>query len=313
MRELTQFEPDTIITQLPLVIPPHTAPWALSRLLPRMLVLTNIGLEHIDLFVNKDRIAHEYLVLANSLHGDGLVVANADDEYLRELCEYMHRPVITYGVHPKADVRISRAARAKDATGLFLEIVVHGTHHELFLPHLFAKQHVSAVAAGIAAAHGMGVGMQDAIQGLHTMKPHRSALSHGVGASGVQIIDDSYNTCPEQLESSVKSFATLSCAGKKILVLGDMDLLATFGPEKHEAVAKQAVAIAQLTLFVGPMMRRGQDSALAAGTQNDTHHFVSSEEAAAWLVEHVQKDDLVFVSGGKSMDMGKVVKRLKAK
>ncbi len=311
MREITHFEPDTIITQIPLFAP-SAAPWAVSRMLPQMLVLTHVGLEHLDLFMNKDMVTHEYGILANTLTKDGVVVLNADDEELRQLGGTLHHPVITYGVNSRADVRITRAVRAEGGKGLVLEVSLHGMHQEIFLPNLFAKQHISAVAAAIAVAHGMGISLKDAAQGLRLMKPPQGELSQEEGKNHSVIIDDSYNTCPEQLDSSLKTFSTMSCAGRKMLVLGDMDTLASFAIEKHEETGRHASEVAPITIFVGDMMRHAQNAALQSGAKIDTHHFHTSKEAASWLPEHVREGDMVFVSGGKSMQMRKVVASLKA-
>lgn len=309
MREITQFEPDTIVCDIPLFTP-HAAPDALSRILPRMLVLTHVGLERVDLFVNKDMIAHEYLVLANTLQADGVVILNADDKELRGIQENIQRPVITYGVHPSADVRVARATRNEGGKGLFLEVVVHAVHYEVFLPHLFAKQHVSAIAAGIAAAHGMGIPVKDAIQGLGQISPQEGLLSRTQGVHNCLVIDDSNDTCPEQLESSLKTVATLTCSGRKIIVLGDMEGLGSYAIETHEEAGRQASAIAPIIVFVGDHMRRAQEAVLKSGNRIDTHHFWTSADAAKWVSEHVRENDVVFVSGGNHMEMKKIVKAL---
>ncbi len=313
LREVTQFEPDTVITQLPLVVTPHTAPWALERILPRMLVLTHMGLEHLDLFVNKGMIAHEYLRMANTLQRDAVVVMNIDDDALRAIGKDIDRPVITYGAHPTADVRVVRSVPAEKGKGLILEIALHRKRHELYLPHLFAQQHVSAVAAGIAAAHGLGISVEDATGSMRTMKPRRGFLSHAKGIHGSIVIDDSYSTCPEQLSSSLQTLDVLPCFGRKISVLGDMDHLAALAKENHAKVGVQVASIAPIAVFVGSMMRHAQDAALQSGNAIDTHHFTSSSEAATWLAENVRENDMIFVSGGKSMSMGDVVKKLKEK
>lgn len=311
MNEITHFEPDTIVTELPLFVP-NAAPWAASRILPRMLVLTHVGLERLDLFMNNDMIVHEYGVVAGMLARDAVVILNADDEELRSLSETMRHPVISYGVHPKADVRISRATRADDGKGIFLEIIVHGHHQEVFLPNLFAAQHVSAVAAAVAAAHGMGIAPKDALSGVRLLKPPKGTLSRVEGKNGTLIIDDSYDTCPEQMESSLKTFSTMKASGRKIVVVGDMDTLASFGIEKHEEVGRKVATLAPICIFVGDMMRHAQTAALTSGIHTDTHHFTSSSEAATWLPENIREGDMVFVSGGKSMKMGKITKSLKA-
>ncbi len=309
MREITQFEPDTSIADVPLLVPGF-APWALSRILPRMLVMTHVGLEHADLFMNKDMVVHEYGAVAGTLAKDAVIVLNADDKELRTLSETMQHPVLSYGIHPKADVRITRAVRADGGKGLFLEIALHGKHQEIFLPNLFAAQHVSAIAAGVAAAHGMGISLQDAIQGLQKVQPPNGTLSRMHTKRGWTILDDSYDTCPEQLESSLKSFSTLACSGRKIAVVGDMDNLSSFAIESHEAAGKQAATSAPIVVFVGDMMRQAQDAVLKSGMKADTHHFTYSTDAATWLPENVREGDMVFVSGGKSMKMGKIIKAL---
>jgi len=308
MRELTQFEPDTLITQLPLITPGFATP-IIHKILPRMLVLTHVGLERMDLFITKETIGHEYLSLANTLQQDAVVVLNEDDESLRNIRGQIERPVITYGVHPKADVRIARAERSQKNNGLFLEVIVHGKHEEIFLPKMFAKQHVQAVAGAIAVAHGLGIPVQDAMHGLRALKPMRGILSRVSGMNGSIVVDDSLRTCPEQLQSSLKSFATLTASGRKIIVLGDMDGLGVQAIRSHKEAGIQSTS-ANMIIFVGDMMRHAQEAVLQTGQKIDTHHFSTSSEAGAWLPEYIREGDMVFVSGGNSMNMGKVVKQL---
>ena len=188
---------------------------------------------------------------------------------------------------------------------------MHGAHTELFLPNLFATQHVSAVAAGLAAAHALNISPKDAAQSMRLMKPPKHSLMRVEGARGVTIIDDSFNTCPEQLESSLKSFSNLKSHGRKVVVVGDLDDLGPLAIEKHEEVGRQVAQVAPICIFVGDMMRNAQEAALKSGTGVDTHHFESAAEAADWLPEQLQEGDTVFVSGGKSMKMGSVVQKLR--
>lgn len=315
MHEIAEIEPDTIINTVPLEYPGY-ASYVLSRILPRLLVISHIGFEHVDLFGSKDMIAHEYLAAAHTLAADAVVVVNADDEHVRELQQHINHPVITYGMHPSADVRLLRAKRMQ---GIFMEFVLHGVHYEAHLPHLVSRQHVSGVLAGLAGAHAMGVDMHDAIAGVKQLTPPHGSFSITHGIQDSIIIDDTADACPEKLESSLKTFSSMYKDTRKFVVLGDLDNLAQFAMKAHEELGKHAATlpgrqagVAPILIFVGDTMRHAQSAALKTGIKVDTHHFTTSADAAAWLPDHIRKDDIVYVSGGKSSEMAKIIERLKA-
>ncbi len=307
MREIAEIEPDTIIGEV-LLERPGYLPYIASSILPRLLILPHIGTEHMDLFGSKDMVAHEYLAVANTLQADGVVVLNADDEHVRELQEHIHHPVITYGMHPSADVRLTRAKRMQ---GIFAEFIVHNVHYEAHFPHLVSRQHVAGMLAGIAGAHAMGVDIQDAITGLRNLTPPHGSFLMLSGIKGSRVIDDTADACPEKLESSLKSFATLPCVSRKFVVLADLDNLSQYAIKMHEELGRQAATVAPIIIFVGDMMRHAQAAALKTGTVIDTHHFTTSADAAAWLPDHIRQNDLVYIAGGKSMEMENLIERLR--
>jgi UDP-N-acetylmuramyl pentapeptide synthase len=89
-----------------------------------------------------------------------------------------------------------------------------------------------------------------------------------------------------------------------------MDNLASLAISCHEQAGKQVSEIAPMIIFVGDLMRHAQEAVLKSVQKIDTHHFESSSEASTWLFEYIRESDMVFVSGGKSMKMGKVVKKM---
>ncbi len=311
MREIAEIEPDTIVSTIQLEYPGY-ASYVMSRMLPRLLVVSHIGLEHIDFFGSKDMVAHEYLAVANTLATDAVVVLNADDEHVRELQEHINHPVITYGMHPDADVRLMRAKRGEQMQGVFIEFVLHNVHYEAHVSHIISKQHVAAVLAGLAGAHAMGVDMHDAIAGLQQLKAPNGSFSIHAGMKASSVIDDTADACPEKLESSLKSFATLRTQTRKFVILGDLDNLSQCSLKTHEELGRQAAGVAPILIFIGDTMRHAQNAALKSGATIDTHHFPTSADAAAWLPDHIRKDDLIYISGGKSMEIEKILQRLKA-
>lgn len=307
LHEMTEYEPDTIIGELPLTIPRHL-PYIASRLLPRLLVLSHIGHEHIDTFGSHDMVAHEYLAATHALSTDAVVVLNADDKASMELREHIAHPVITYGTSVDADVRLARAHRH---AGMVLEITLHGMQYECNFPHLRVREHVEGVLAGLAGAHAMGIDTQVALDAMKQVAPPRGCFSSSVGVSGATIIDDTAHVCPEKVESSLKSFAGIQHTGRKVIVLGDIDNLSHHSVRMHEALGTQAASAGQLLVFIGEHMRHAQSAALKTSNYIDTNHFQTTADAAAWLPGYIRSNDLIYISGGKSMEMGKIVERLK--
>lgn len=307
--DLSEIEPDTVIHELALERPGHL-PYIASRILPRLLVIPHIGTEHIDLFGSKDMIAHEYLEVAHTLATDAVVVLNADDEHVRGLKEHIAHPVITYGMHADADIRLTRATRHGQLRGIFLEFILHDVHYEAHFPHLISKQHVAGALAGLAGAHAIGINMKDAIAAMRALQPPRGSFSLMQGINGSSVIDDSADACPEKLESSLKSFATLQSDIRKFVVLGDLENLSQYSIKAHEELGKQVSSVAPIIIFVGDMMRHAQAVALKTGIKVDTHHFKTSADAAAWLPDHIRQGDLIYISGGKSIQMENIIDRL---
>lgn len=305
MRELTEYEPDTIMGEMSLELPGNL-PYLASRILPRLLLIPHIGHEHIDLFGSREMVAHEYLGISHQMSSDSVVVLHTDDKYVLDLKEHIAHPVITYGMHPDADVRLLRAHR--EGQGIFLECVLHGVHYEEYFPHLISRQHVEGVLAGLAGAHAMGVDARQALEGMKNLTAPHGSFSMQSGMKGATVIDDTADPCPEKLESSLKSLATLKYPGRTFIVLGDMRGLAQHSIRFHEELGRQAAAVAPYCIFVGDAMRHAQAAALKASHKIDTHHFTASADAAAWLPQHIRPGDVIYIAGG---NMGDVVDRFK--
>lgn len=309
MQELTEIEPDTIMGEVMLERPGHLL-YVTSRILPRLVVISHIGLEHVDLFGSKEMIAHEYAAVANTLSRDAVVVLNADDEYVRNLKEHISHPVITYGIHESADLRITRAKRGENTQGIFLEFILHNIHYEVYFPHLLVHQHVAGLMAGLAGAHAIGIDMRQAIAGVQQVQPPHGSFSISSGINSSSVIDDTADGCPEKLESSLKSLTSYKKNARTFIILGDFDNLAHINMRAHEALGTQAASAGNILIFVGDMMRHAQAAALKTGANVDTHHFLASAEAARWLPQHVRTGDIVYIAGGKNSEIEKVVKKL---
>src|SRR5690606_845486 len=97
---------------------------------PRIVVLTNIEPDHLDFFTDFDDIKDTFEKFINLLPEDGLVVANGDDEVVREVVGRTNKRVVWAGLNEGNDYR---AENLKFSEGR-MHFSVNGTESYLQLP-----------------------------------------------------------------------------------------------------------------------------------------------------------------------------------
>ena len=75
------------------------------KLRPRHAVVTNVDRDHLDHYGGLEEIGKAFVAFMNQLPESGCAVVCADDSNLRRLLKKVHRPMITYGETPSAQVR----------------------------------------------------------------------------------------------------------------------------------------------------------------------------------------------------------------
>jgi len=75
------------------------------KLSPSMVVITNIDLEHLDIYEDLDDIRNAFLEFANKVPFYGAVILCLDDENVRGILPGIKRRTLTYGYTPQARLR----------------------------------------------------------------------------------------------------------------------------------------------------------------------------------------------------------------
>jgi UDP-N-acetylmuramoyl-tripeptide--D-alanyl-D-alanine ligase len=148
-----------------------------------------------------------------------------------------------------------------------------------------------------------------------TLKPasHRGELLRLPG--GITLIDDSYNSSPAALKTSLDIVAASTGSARKIAVLGEMLELGAHADHLH-AECGRAAANAGLDLLIavgGDPAQRLADAAVSAGMPASVVVRVpTSADAADVAVKRIRPGDLVLVKGSRGIHTDLVVDRLKA-
>ncbi|MBP3193396.1 UDP-N-acetylmuramate--L-alanine ligase [Natronogracilivirga saccharolytica] len=75
------------------------------RLSPSLAVITNIDIEHMDIYQDEDDIKNAFVEFANKVPFYGAVVLCLDDQRLQSIIPDIERRIITYGFTPQARLR----------------------------------------------------------------------------------------------------------------------------------------------------------------------------------------------------------------
>jgi UDP-N-acetylmuramoyl-tripeptide--D-alanyl-D-alanine ligase len=273
-------------------------------------VITNVGAAHIENFPDgQGGIARAKYELVEALPASGVAFLNCDDRYVSQFGRDFAGKTVYFGAGPCADPQIT-AIREDDR--LHVEILSAGQHATLHLPML-GRHNASNAAAALAVAREAGVPLDSAIQALETLTPgdKRGQLLTFAGAA---IINDSYNSNPEALQSMIQALAARP-AQRRVLVAGEMLELGSHAPALHETCGK-AAAKAGIDVIVG--VRGNAEHLVAAATDASVTGVAAiflpdAESAGQWLRENLKPGDVVLVKGSRGVRLERAIELLLSK
>ena len=208
---------------------------------PHYGILTSIAIAHTESFGTIDQIARTKAELLEALPTDGVAVINRDDERVMEQAERVLKrwdpEVLTFGLHPDADVR---------AEGVSADEQLHA---EYLLRSPWGSERVRLGVAGLhnvgnslaaaAVALHLGVPMKAVAEGLSGAEISPWRMSLGTSPSGVVVLNDSYNANPTSMEAALRALAQLT-ARRRFAVLGTMAELGDHHDSEHRRIADLA-------------------------------------------------------------------------
>lgn len=268
---------------------------------PSVGVITQCAPAHLEGFGSIEGVARAKGEIFDSLPADGVAVINADDpfaEYWREVAG--GRRIVTFAMEAEADV--SATWMPSGAAGrVILATPLGSIETDLRLPGRHSAMNAAAAAA---AAIAVGAGLEAIEAGLAGMTAVAGRLQPTAIASGLEVIDDTYNANPASLDVALE----VLCArpGLHWLVLGDM---AELGPESdrfHADAGRAAKAAGVDELLCLGAGTRATVAAFGARGQ----HFESPDALVESLQQELAPPAAVLVKGSRSMEMERVVQAL---
>ncbi|HEV8352661.1 MAG TPA: UDP-N-acetylmuramoyl-tripeptide--D-alanyl-D-alanine ligase [bacterium] len=257
---------------------------------PRIGILTAIGPQHLEWFGSIENIEATKYELMQSLPPGGAAVFNADDPRCRALADRTtHVKVLRFGIIAPGTLRVRAEGIAHSRQGLSFVLVDDSATRVPVATRLLGRHNVPNILAAAAAALELGLSLEDIAAGAARLEAPEHRLQPLEGAGGVTVIDDAYNSNPEGAAEALdvlRQFTT----GRKVLVTPGMVELGPLQEEANKTFGRQAAAICDHVILVGPAQTRPIRAGLEeAGFAADRVTSVNTLKEAEGVLQRILK------------------------
>jgi UDP-N-acetylmuramoyl-tripeptide--D-alanyl-D-alanine ligase len=270
---------------------------------PHVAVLTNAGTAHVGEFGGPDRIVEAKGEIIEGLDANGVAVLNRDDKAFDIWRKRAgSRKVLSFALgDPSADLHASDISRdVRGCASFTLHSPLGSAPVQL---NLLGTHNVANALAAAAAAYALGVSLDGIVSGLNNVQPVKGRAVAQMTASGLRVIDDTYNANPGSVNAAVDILT--SFPGRKVLVLGDIGELGDWAEQGHRDVGAYARGKVCALYAVGPLMTHAVE---AFGEH--AHHFATQAELITALASEQEQNTTLLIKGSRSAAMENIVAAL---
>lgn len=255
---------------------------------PSLAAITAIGPVHLERFRSLERTLAAKREIFTTAE---IAVLNVDDAPLAQLSEDLRR-------EGKRVIGCSAAGRATDVALTIgdtdVEVVIAGD--SVGRVRIDPRKPVAweNVACALGLARGIGIDTSELVGRLASLPRVEHRLTVDESASGVFVVDDTYNSNPTGARLALRALVgNASPGGRLVVVTPGMVELGTIQDEANRVFAAEVVRAGAELVVVGWTNRR----ALLAGAAGDGTAAVAvatREEAVAWVRNHLEGGDAVL-------------------
>lgn len=183
---------------------------------PKILVITNIELDHPDIYASVDAVREAFLKFAHQLPTDGIVIACGDNEQVRNLMKEYTGKIITYGFSPQNDYVVKRVSISGPQTFFWLE--KDGVSLGEVTLRVIGEHNALNATASLVAAQEMGLSFEESKKAIREFSGTKRRLEViGTTRHGAVLFDD-YAHHPTEIQTSIKALKA-SYPDKKVTII----------------------------------------------------------------------------------------------
>ncbi len=279
----------------------------LSRLIePRVGVITNISDAHIGYFGSYKDIFETKFELADNIIGEGLLVYNYDQPDIRGKVEELNIKNIGFGFKKGADVRGSVLNRDPECS----RFQVENKEYILKIPGQF---NIYNALAGIVIGQIFKI-PQELLQKRVEKFVTRSHRMKKIKLSGIDFIDDSYNSNPTAVKSLFEDMVKIYPSKKIIAVIGQMRELGKYASDLHRQTGKFISELNNVhyVLASGKNGRELIQGAKEGDVKAENIYRFNTKKTAADIIKKVSsKDSVVVLKASRKEKFEKILEEFK--
>jgi UDP-N-acetylmuramate--alanine ligase len=170
------------------------------QLSPTLAVITNIDVEHLDIYHDVEDIKSAFLKFANKVPFYGAVIACLDDPNLRDIIPWISRRVITYGFSTEAELRPSEVESS--AMRSSFNILYNGEDIGRVTVQAPGKHNILNALASAGIGLELGMSFSDIKKGLANFSGVFRRFQVKYDRDGIMVIDD-YAHHPTEVKATV--------------------------------------------------------------------------------------------------------------
>jgi UDP-N-acetylmuramoyl-tripeptide--D-alanyl-D-alanine ligase len=278
---------------------------------PRIVVVTNVGVAHMEVFGSWDAIVDAAAEPVTSLGPGGVAILNADDPVVLGYAARCAGRVVTFGRGERADVRAEDVTLDADGHASF-DLVEHGGRAHVTLS-VSGEHMVGNALAAAAVGAELRIPLDARAEALSAAHVSRWRMETFRTAEGVRVVNDAYNANPESVAAALRTGRWMAGEHRFIAVLGPMAELGQITDREHERVGALAARLrVDRLITVGDAA-----SAIAvAGVREGVEpgNVASYPDASAALEDvrrHARPGDLVLVKASRSAGLEALAEALR--
>lgn len=275
---------------------------------PDMVVLTSLGEEHLEGLGDLAGVAAEECSIFEHLSEGAFAAVNMEAPQVR-----LHLPragvaLTTFGRVEDADVRLTEVQYEAP----WLHFTLNG-RFRYRMPIAGAHNALNATGA-ITIARRLGFSHEEIAARLESLAlpPMRNEI---LEFDGLTVINDAYNANPHSVIAALDMLDTVTCRGRRAVVLGEMRELGRHAPELHrrvaERLARRRVDLVYLIGAAANWMAEALEPARTAGTT--VVAYANVEACLARLPFDLQAGDVVLLKASRAVGLERLVEPMREK
>lgn len=273
---------------------------------PKIGVISNIGLSHIENLGSQDGILKAKLEITTNFDENNILILNGDDEYLSKVCkEDCNYNLKTFGFNSNNDVYCTEYIMSEDSINF--KCIIDGKEEAIFIPTV-GKHNIYNAMAAILVGLTLGMKLEDIKLGLRGFTASKMRLDI-FKKDDLTIINDAYNASPDSMKAALDILGRYE--KRRVAILGDMFEMGEHSEYGHRLVGESSINNVDILITIGDMSKFIGDEAKKLGLDNNNiHHFENKELAIESLNNLINKDDVVLVKASRGMKLEQIVEYL---